>query len=293
MCIDDITSKELAWHELRRAREQELKHVRDLGVQEKVDEREATEQYQVTPFHLKAIISIAANHKDTFSSMHIDVFRAHFHAKSQSLLLVRLSVEHRVGAPTLGNLAWSKRICFALDTEQDSTPHPSVSYGGSSSSARPSITTSTDQNTGTSDVTRETRTGPTQDVTRASSEDHIGGDDSMRGDIADENRAEQPSSSRSDSRRRITTKREPREARDEQSSTTEQHVPRRILGKTTPREQAVTVTTVLVTRERRHKMTWAMLVSRKETEFPWIAKRAAKKKHRSAQTQQGHAQMRH
>ena len=38
-------------------------------------------------------------------------------------------------------------------------------------------------------------------------------------------------------------KREPREVRDERSSTTEQHVPRRILGKTTPREQAVAVTT--------------------------------------------------
>ena len=33
---------------------------------------------------------------------------------------------------------------------------------------------------------------------------------------------------------------------------------------------------VLVIRERRHKMTWAMLVPRKATEFPWIAKRAAK-----------------
>ena len=33
---------------------------------------------------------------------------------------------------------------------------------------------------------------------------------------------------------------------------------------------------VLVIRERRHKMTWAMLVPRKGTEFPWIAKRAAR-----------------
>ena len=41
---------------------------------------------------------------------------------------------------------------IALDTEQDSTPHPSVSYGGSSASgAPPSATTSTDQNS-TSDV---------------------------------------------------------------------------------------------------------------------------------------------
>ena len=100
---------------------------------------------------------------------------------------------------------------IALDTEQDLTPHPSVSYGGSSASgAQPSITTSTDQNTRTGDVTREARTGPTQDVARASSSDDIGDDVVMREDNADENRAEHPSSSGSDGRRRITTKREPR-----------------------------------------------------------------------------------
>ena len=42
------------------------------------------------------------------------------------------------------------------------------------------------------------------------------------------------------------------------------------------RESEEQVTPVLVIRERRHKMTWAMLVPRKGTEFPWIAKRAAK-----------------
>ena len=36
------------------------------------------------------------------------------------------------------------------------------------------------------------------------------------------------------------------------------------------------VSPVIVIRERRHKMRWAMLVPRKGTEFPWIAKRAAK-----------------
>ena len=114
---------------------------------------------------------------------------------------------------------------MALDTELDSTPHPSVSYGGSSASgARPSSTTSTDQNTGTSDVTREVKTGLTQDVTRASSSD----DDNvvMRKENADQIRAEHPSSSGSDSRRRITTKREPRAVRDAETSVTEQHVPR-------------------------------------------------------------------
>ena len=132
---------------------------------------------------------------------------------------------------------------IALDTEQDLTPHPSVSYGGSSASgAQPSVTTSTDQNTGMSDVTREVRTGPAQDVTRTRREDHIGGDVAMGRDSADENSAGHPSPSGSDGRRRITTKREPREVRHDQSSSTEQHVPRMISGRTTPQERAVAVT---------------------------------------------------
>ena len=41
ICIDDVTGKDLPWHEVRKAREQELRCLRDLGVYEKVDEREA------------------------------------------------------------------------------------------------------------------------------------------------------------------------------------------------------------------------------------------------------------
>ena len=76
----------------------------------------------------------------------------------------------------------------------------------------------------TGDVTREVRTGLTQDVTRTSSSDDNGEDVVMREDTAGENRADHPYGS--NSRRRITTKREPREVRDEQTSITEQHVPR-------------------------------------------------------------------
>ena len=65
----------------------------------------------------------------------------------------------------------------------------------------------------------------------------------MRGDGADESSGGHPSSSGSDSRRRITTKRIPREVRDEQTSVTEQHVPRRISGETKPSEHTVAVTT--------------------------------------------------
>ena len=42
------------------------------------------------------------------------------------------------------------------------------------------------------------------------------------------------------------------------------------------KESEEQVTLVLVFRQRRHQMTWAMLVPRKETEFPWIGKRAAR-----------------
>ena len=131
---------------------------------------------------------------------------------------------------------FQKRI--ALDTEQDPTSHSSVSYEGSSASGvRPSATTDTDQNTGTSDVAR------------ASSKEHIGGDVAVEGDNADENSAGHPNLSGSDGRRRITAKREPREVRVEQSSTTEQHVSRRFFGKTTPQGRAVAV---------KHKRHWTV-----------------------------------
>ena len=46
---------------------------------------------------LKATKSIAANHKEMFSIMHIDVSRAYFHAKAQRPVLIRLPVEDRTG----------------------------------------------------------------------------------------------------------------------------------------------------------------------------------------------------
>ena len=95
---------------------------------------------------------------------------------------------------------------IAMDTEQDPTPHPSVSCRGSSASgARPSITTSADLNT---DLTTEVRSGFAQDVTRTSSEDHIGDDVAMRGYDGDEYSGCHPSSAASDRRRRYTMKRE-------------------------------------------------------------------------------------
>ena len=60
---------------------------------------------------LKAITSIAANNKETFSIMHIDVSRAHSHAKAQRPVLIRLPVEDRVGtdAGTVGLMKKSMR----------------------------------------------------------------------------------------------------------------------------------------------------------------------------------------
>ena len=51
--IDDITGKELPWHAVRKARELELKYLRDLGVYEKVDEKEVVAKYGITPLDTK------------------------------------------------------------------------------------------------------------------------------------------------------------------------------------------------------------------------------------------------
>ena len=80
-------------------------------------------------------------------------------------------------------------------------------------------------------------------MTRTSSKNHIGGDTAMRMDSAEDNSAGHPRSSGSDSTKRITTKREPREVRDAQTGVTEQHVSRRISKKTTLSEHPVAVTT--------------------------------------------------
>ena len=128
---------------------------------------------------------------------------------------------------------------IALDTEQDSTPRPSVSYGGSSASGtRPSTATRTAQDADTSDVTRGTGPELAQGVIQPSSSDDTGGDVAMEEENADERSAGDSNPSGPDSRRRITTKREPREARDEQSTVTGQHVPRRI-----PQGRAAALTT--------------------------------------------------
>ena len=112
--------------------------------------------------------------------------------------------------------------------------HP-VSHGGSSASGtRPTTATRTVQDTDTSDVTRGTGPELAQGVIQPSSSDDTGDAVAMEGENADETSAGDSNPSEPYSRRRITTKREPREARDEQSAVTGLHVPRWMSRKTTP-----------------------------------------------------------
>ena len=118
------------------AREKQMVYLRELGVYEKVDERQlwqstmsrqSTQSGSTLTKHLrrdlmqmrsrsvarefktrdrpdlyagtiplealKAVVSIAASHCPDFPLMHIDVSRAHFHAKAQRPVLVKLLVE--------------------------------------------------------------------------------------------------------------------------------------------------------------------------------------------------------
>ena len=99
------------------------------------------------------------------------------------------------------------------------------------------------KDTDTGDVTRGTGPELAQGVIQPNSSDDTGDDATMEGENADESSAGHSNPSRPDSRRRFTTKTQPREARDEQSTVTSQHVSRRMSGKTTPQGRAVAVTT--------------------------------------------------
>ena len=79
----------------------------------------------------------------------------------------------------------------APDTEQQSAPRHSVSYGGSSASGtRPSTATRTAQDADTSGVTRAMGPELAQGVIQRSSSDDNGDDVAMEGENADEKSAE-------------------------------------------------------------------------------------------------------
>ena len=79
-----------------------------------------------------------------------------------------------------------------------------------------------------------------------------------------------PSSSGSDSRRRITTKREPRAVRDEQASITKQHASRRISGETT-----VAVTTEEALDGYCEKMMRMRISNVKNNTLKWVSSSSA------------------
>ena len=121
----------------------------------------------------------------------------------------------------------------------------------------PSAISIADQGTGTSDEAR------------AGSEEHNDDDVAMDGDGTDDDSARQPNPSGSDSRRKITTKRESREVRVEQSGTAEQHVPRRLFGKTTLQGLAVAVITQEALDGSREKT--ARIANVKYSALNWVA----------------------
>ena len=115
---------------------------------------------------------------------------------------------------------------IASDTGHDSTPYPSISYTSCT-------TISTDQSTGTDDVDERSEYKTYAECDSSKQPRWHWWRCYDEGHSADENRAEHLSSSGSESRTRITTKREQREVRDAQTSVTEELVPRRIKRKTT------------------------------------------------------------
>ena len=89
-CASRITPVDTKWVDTDKAFEGEPMQIRS---------RICAREYAGTPplEAFTAIISIAANNKETFSIMHIDVSRAYFHAKAQRPVLIRLPVEDRKG----------------------------------------------------------------------------------------------------------------------------------------------------------------------------------------------------
>ena len=68
-CLDDITGKELPWQAVKQAREQDLKHLREL-VYEKVDEHAAAAKDNVTPIDTKWVHTDRASEEVRCKSVH-------------------------------------------------------------------------------------------------------------------------------------------------------------------------------------------------------------------------------
>ena len=79
-----ITPVDTKWIDTDNAFEGEPMQIRSRIVAREFKSDDRPDLYAGTPplEALKALISIAASHKETFSIMHIDVSRAYFHAKA-------------------------------------------------------------------------------------------------------------------------------------------------------------------------------------------------------------------
>ena len=94
-----VTPVDTKWVDTDKAFEGEPMQIRSRMCAREFKSDDRPDLYAGTPplEALKAIISIATNHKETFSIMHIDVSRAYFHAKAQRPVLIRLPAEYRMG----------------------------------------------------------------------------------------------------------------------------------------------------------------------------------------------------
>ena len=94
-----ITPVETKWVDTDKAFEGEPMQVRSRMCARDFKSDDRPDVHAGTPPSeaLKAIIPIAANHKETFSIMHIYVSGPYFHAKAQRPVLIRLPVEDRMG----------------------------------------------------------------------------------------------------------------------------------------------------------------------------------------------------
>ena len=95
------------WVDTDKALEGEPMQIRSRIVAREFKSDDRPDLYAGTPplEALKTIISIAANHRETFSIMHIDVSRAYFHAKAQRPCAGTFTRWRTEWAPTLVKLA--------------------------------------------------------------------------------------------------------------------------------------------------------------------------------------------
>ena len=94
-----ITPVDTKWADTDKAFEGEPMQIRSRMCAREFKSDDRPDLYAGTPplEAKKAMISIAANNKEMFSIMHIDVSRAYFHAKAQRPVLIRLPLEDRMG----------------------------------------------------------------------------------------------------------------------------------------------------------------------------------------------------